>query len=202
MRVIQYGERALLLEVANHVEALALYEKYELTPPEGLVDIVPAAATVLVVFETEDHARAASAVVREKTVSTENRVERALVEIPVVYDGEDLHEVATALLMSVDEVVERHQAAEYLVAFTGFVPGFAYLAGLDTRLHMPRRDVPRTRVPAGSVAIAGDFTAVYPRQSPGGWQLLGHTDLAMWDIDRQPPAVLQPGTRVRFRRVP
>jgi KipI family sensor histidine kinase inhibitor len=116
-----------------------------------------------------------------------------------VYDGEDLPEVAATLGMSRNEVVSVHSAAQYVVAFCGFMPGFSYLTGLDARLILPRRDTPRTRVPAGSVAIAAEFSAVYPRESPGGWHLLGRTDAAMWVDDRDPPALLPPGTRVKFR---
>ncbi len=92
-----------------------------------------------------------------------------------------------------------HSGAGYTVRFCGFAPGFAYLDGLDPRLHVPRRDDPRTSIPAGSVAIAGEFAGVYPRASPGGWRLLGRTDASLWDVDRDPPALLTPGTRVRFR---
>jgi KipI family sensor histidine kinase inhibitor len=121
-----------------------------------------------------------------------------VVEIVVHYDGPDLQEVAELTGMSADEVVSAHCGAAWRVAFAGFAPGFAYLTGGDTRLQVPRRREPRTAVPAGSVAIAGEFSAVYPRSSPGGWQLLGHTDAVMWDVDRQPPALLQPGAVVRF----
>lgn len=122
-----------------------------------------------------------------------------LVEIPVVYDGEDLADVAARVGCSAEEVVSRHAGAEYRVAFCGFAPGFAYLRGLDARLVLPRRDVPRPRVPAGSVAIAAEYSAVYPGASPGGWHLLGTTRLAMWDPgDAAAPARLVPGMRVRF----
>jgi KipI family sensor histidine kinase inhibitor len=122
------------------------------------------------------------------------------VEIPVTYDGEDLGEVAALTGLSEAEVVARHQGASYRVAFCGFSPGFAYLTGLPRELHVPRRETPRTVVPAGSVAVAGDYASVYPRASPGGWRLLGRTDVPLWDLDRDPPALLRPGTRVRFVR--
>ncbi len=118
--------------------------------------------------------------------------------LPVVYDGDDLATVAEYAACAIDDVVRRHLAGEYTVAFCGFAPGFAYLTGLDERLHVPRRASPRTAVPAGSVAIAGEYTAAYPRPSPGGWQLLGHTTATLWDTDRPDPALLVPGTRVRF----
>jgi len=122
----------------------------------------------------------------------------APIEVQVRYDGEDLESVATAVGLDVDEVVSLHSAAEYVVAFCGFAPGFGYLRGLDPRLQLPRRATPRTRVPAGSVAIAAEFTAVYPRPSPGGWHLLGSTDRVMFDPDRSPPALFEPGVHVRF----
>ncbi|WP_106401916.1 5-oxoprolinase subunit PxpB [Actinocorallia populi] len=120
------------------------------------------------------------------------------VEIPVVYDGADLAEVAELTGLSAAEVAARHSAAEYTVAYLGFSPGFGYLTGLDPVLRVPRRAVPRTSVPAGSVAVAGPYTAVYPSPSPGGWRLLGRTGLALWDVRRDPPSLLAPGDRVRF----
>jgi KipI family sensor histidine kinase inhibitor len=118
--------------------------------------------------------------------------------VPVVYDGADLDEVASLTGLSREEVVARHVGADYVVAYLGFSPGFGYLTGLDERLHVPRRDSPRTAVPAGSVAIAGPYGAVYPSSSPGGWRLLGRTTLRLWDPGREPPSLLQPGTQVRF----
>lgn len=117
---------------------------------------------------------------------------------PVAYDGADLDDVAGLTGLRPEEVVERHCAVEYVVAYLGFAPGFGYLTGLDEALHVPRRASPRTAVPAGSVAIAGPYGAVYPSRSPGGWRLLGRTTLRLWDTDRDPPSLLQPGTRVRF----
>jgi KipI family sensor histidine kinase inhibitor len=116
----------------------------------------------------------------------------------VHYDGADLAEVAKETGLSEREVVRLHANARYAVAFCGFAPGYGYLTGLDPRLHLPRRNTPRTKVPAGSVAIAGEYSAVYPRESPGGWHLIGRTDLVVWDVDRDPPQLLVPGTRVRF----
>ena len=121
-----------------------------------------------------------------------------VVEIRVHYDGPDLDEVAELTGLSTGEVVAAHTQTPWRVAFAGFAPGFAYLAGGDPRLQVPRRSEPRTSVAAGSVGLAGEFSAVYPRSSPGGWQLLGHTDAILWDVDRQPPSFLQPGSVVRF----
>ncbi|MEV4836456.1 allophanate hydrolase subunit 1 [Nonomuraea sp. NPDC049486] len=118
--------------------------------------------------------------------------------IPVVYDGADLESVAEAAGISVDEVVSRHAGRELVVGWLGFAPGFAYLIGLDPVLHVPRLATPRTSVPAGSVAIAGPYSAVYPSASPGGWRLLGRTDARVWDVSAEPPTPFRPGTRVRF----
>ena len=165
----------------------------------GVAEVVPAADTVLVVC-SDGHALAQ---VRERlagvrAVDPARTISRAPIDVEVRYDGEDLESVATAVGLDVDEVVALHSAAEYVVAFCGFAPGFGYLRGLDPRLHLPRRATPRTRVPAGSVAIAAEYTAVYPRPSPGGWHLLGSTDRVMFDPDRSPPALLEPGVHVRF----
>ena len=118
--------------------------------------------------------------------------------MPVRYDGPDLADVAELTGLDEAEVVARHTAGSYRSGFCGFAPGFAYLTGLDESLHVPRRDDPRTKVPAGSVGLADEFTAIYPRDSPGGWQLIGSTDITVWDLDRDPPALLVPGTPVRF----
>jgi 5-oxoprolinase (ATP-hydrolysing) subunit B len=120
------------------------------------------------------------------------------IEIPVRYEGEDLAAVAAACNRSVDEVIALHLAGTYVVAFIGFLPGFAYLDGLDVRLHVSRRAQPRTRVPAGSVAIAGAQSGIYPFDSPGGWQIIGSTTLRMFDPNREPLALQQPGDSVRF----
>lgn len=120
------------------------------------------------------------------------------IEIPVIYDGADLEAVAIAAGLAVEEAIALHSGAEYRVAFCGFSPGFAYLVGLDAALHLPRRPEPRTSVPAGSVAIAAHYSAVYPTASPGGWHLIGSTAVDVWDAAREPPALLTPGTRLRF----
>jgi KipI family sensor histidine kinase inhibitor len=123
-----------------------------------------------------------------------------LVEVPVRYGGQDLPEVARITGLRESEVVERHLRPEYVVAFCGFAPGFGYLIGGDPALQVPRRSSPRTDVPAGSVGLAGEFCGVYPRRMPGGWQLIGSTDAVLWDLTRDPPSLLPPGTRVRFVR--
>jgi 5-oxoprolinase (ATP-hydrolysing) subunit B len=121
-------------------------------------------------------------------------------EIPITYDGPDLEDVATSLGLSIEDVIGRHLARTYSVDLIGFVPGWAYLSELDPALHLPRRAQPRPRVPAGSVAIAGAQTGVYPLATPGGWHIIGHTDTVMFDPARDPPAIFRPGDKVRFVR--
>jgi KipI family sensor histidine kinase inhibitor len=120
----------------------------------------------------------------------------------VVYDGPDLADVASHTGLSEEAIVSAHTGTPWTVAFGGFAPGFAYLVGGDERLAVPRRDSPRTSVPAGSVGLAGEYSGVYPRSSPGGWQLIGRTDTVMFDVDRDPPALLAPGSLVRFTVAP
>lgn len=190
----------VLVELADLGEALALFDALETNPVTGIREIIPAARTLLISFDpgviSED---ALIDAVATRAGGERKAASGALVEIPVRYDGEDLAEVAGILRMSVEEVVRLHGESDYVAAFTGFAPGFAYLSGGDPRLTVPRRKSPRTQVPAGSVGLAGDFSGVYPKTSPGGWQLIGTTPLAMFDIDRMPASVLQPGNRVRFR---
>jgi len=119
-------------------------------------------------------------------------------EVPVTYDGADLEDVAHLLRCDVAELVRRHTAEEWTVAFCGFAPGFGYLTSASQSWDVPRRPSPRTRVPAGAVALAGEFSGIYPRESPGGWQLLGRTELVPFDLSREPAALLRPGVRVRF----
>jgi len=162
---------------------------------DGLVDTVPAEKTVLVRFDGSPPPDSVLSGI-EPVTAPAGRVD--VVEIPVLYDGEDLASVAHECGLSVDEVIAAHSAPTYRVAFCGFAPGFAYLTGGDVRLHLPRRDTPRTRVPAGSVAIAAGYSAVYPLSSPGGWHLLGRTSQSIFDPTRDEPALLRPGMRVRF----
>nr|WP_199702385.1 allophanate hydrolase subunit 1 [Jiangella rhizosphaerae] len=199
LHVLPCGDHAILVELGDLEDVLALNAALRDHEPEGLVDVVPAAETLLIMFDpgvtsaqrlTDDLAHLPD--------EPRDGDEAPLVEIPVRYDGADLDAVAEATGLSAGEVVRRHADATYTVAFTGFAPGFAYLTGLDPRLALPRRENPRTRVPAGSVAIADRYSGVYPRSGPGGWHLLGHTDAVLWDLDRTPPAALLPGTRVRF----
>lgn len=202
MRFLACGDAAILVEVADLDAVLALYRAVQVHTPPAVLEVVPAARTVLLRF---DHERtSASAVersVRELPAVEPETGDHGTVRIPVVYDGEDLPEVARLTGLSEREVVEAHVGAEWTVAFGGFAPGFGYLAGGDRRLVVPRRRESRTRVPAGAVGLAGEFSGIYPRESPGGWQLIGRTDTEIWRSDRDPPALLRPGLRVRFDEV-
>ncbi|MDH2050262.1 5-oxoprolinase/urea amidolyase family protein [Achromobacter marplatensis] len=199
MRFLPVNTDALLVELDDLEQTLALFDALQARPIDGVTELVPAARTVLVVFRPDR-------VTREALIAdiggrdTSGRVARngTLIEIPVHYNGEDLGEVATLLGIPPEEVVRRHTASTYSVAFTGFAPGFAYLSGGHPSLDVPRRKTPRTRIPAGAVALAGTFSGVYPQASPGGWQILGVTTTPMWDLSRNTPALLQPGYRVRF----
>ncbi|CAJ63548.1 MULTISPECIES: 5-oxoprolinase subunit B family protein [Frankia] len=257
MRILPCGDEALLVEVANLREAEALYGRLRRDPPPGVIDMVPAARTVLIAFDpaatgparlrallhgmsaapldreqqsdgapgldtprsdtprsdtpgpdTPGHTAAASHAVVPGSdprcpagadpIGTKAKDSPATVTIPVRYDGPDLVDVARLTGLTPAQIVERHLRGRHRVAFCGFAPGFAYIAGLDPALRVPRRDSPRTRVPAGAVAIADEFSGVYPRASPGGWHLIGQTDLAVFDLTHDPPALLAPGTLVRF----
>ncbi|GAA4424791.1 5-oxoprolinase/urea amidolyase family protein [Georgenia halophila] len=212
MRVLRAGLDAVLVEVDTLDEALALLGSLHEDPPDGVTDLVPGARTVLLRYvpARTTAERLAQQVGRLRPGSTTpaafepaagEPTAGELVEVPVVYDGEDLAEVAELRGLSTGEVVGRHTAPVYSVAFTGFAPGFAYLSGGDPALRVPRRETPRTSIPAGSVAIAGEFSGVYPRAGPGGWRLIGRTDVVLFDLDREPPALLRPGGRVRFLAV-
>jgi KipI family sensor histidine kinase inhibitor len=191
MHARPYGDRGVLVDCADTDEALRLHAALVADPPAGMLDLVAGARTVLVVGDVD-----------VEPLLTQPLPKRApaadAVDIGVAYDGPDLAEVAELAGLTPAQVTDRHAAASYTVAFTGFAPGFGYLTGLDPSLWLPRRETPRERVPAGSVAIAGEYAGVYPRASPGGWRLLGHTDAVLFDLDRAPPALLRPGVRVRF----
>jgi len=204
--LLSCGEHAVLAEVGGLDDVQALTNGIREAVAAGLtgftevIDIVPAAATVLVIVDDG----ASIAPVRQAlaalpvTTPSKARSTEGVVEIPVHYDGPDLAEVATLTGLSVPELIAAHTGTDWRVAFCGFAPGFAYLGWGDPRLSVPRRREPRTSVPAGSVGLADEFTAVYPRSSPGGWQLIGHTDTVVFDINREPPALLEPGVAVRF----
>ncbi len=209
--VTDYGDQALLLQFDSTAEVLAWSEVLRDADLSGAVDIVPAARTVLIKL---DGARYQGMVRQQigKLRLAPDSLERATapvggradVVIDVVYDGADLDEVARLTGLPPREVVAAHTQRPWRVGFAGFAPGFGYLVGGDERLNVPRRPEPRTKVPAGSVGLAGAFSGVYPRESPGGWQLIGHTSkdqARLWDVDRDPPALLMPGQWVSFREV-
>jgi len=196
-RLIDYGDSAVLLEADNLADVVALRpviaEEFA-----QVVEVVPGARTLLLrlrrpLAET-DRRR-----LLELSAAPPEVDEQDLIEIEVDYSGADLAEVATLLEISPDEVVAAHTGQVWTVAFCGFAPGFGYLIGENDRLRVPRRSNPRTAVPAGAVGLADAFSGIYPRQGPGGWQLIGQTDRPLWDLDADPPALLQPGGRVRFR---
>ncbi len=200
-----YGDLALLLECASTDEVLAMTAAIREAGLPGVLDVVPASRTVLVTLA--ESARQGPIRQRLGRLNLESstggtaRDRRVEVVIDVVYDGADLNDVAQHTGLTVAAVVEAHTATAWRVGFGGFAPGFAYLIDGDPRLRAPRRAEPRTRVPAGSVGLAGEFSGVYPRESPGGWQLIGHTDAVLWDVDRPQPALLEPGMWVQFRAV-
>ncbi len=199
MRVLRYGSRAVLVELAGLEQVAGLHTALRHQPLHGVLELVPAARTLLVRFDPG--VTGLARLTAELTALAPREaatVEADQVVIPVRYDGVDLAEVARQSGLSPAQVIARHTAAEYRVAFGGFAPGFAYLTGVDPALRMPRRATPRTRVPAGALALADGFTAVYPRESPGGWQLIGSTELTLWDPAADPPSRLTPGTAVRF----
>ncbi|NRQ36052.1 allophanate hydrolase subunit 1 [Nonomuraea sp. NN258] len=199
------GDSALLVELDGIDQVIALYDALAADPPPGVTELLPAARTLLVRFDPADAGALAvrdrvSAAARAARPRARTAPAESPVVIPVVYDGEDLAEVAALTGLTVPEVVRAHTATPWTVAFCGFTPGFGYLTGGDPRLAVPRCGESRVRVPAGSIALAAGFSAVYPRESPGGWQLIGRTDVPVWDLDTDPPALLRPGTRVRFVR--
>ena len=199
MRLLPSGTTALLAELDDLEQVQGLYDALAAAPPAGVVDVVPAARTVLVVVDPAVTTLGAlAAALRRTPVRPGRREDGELVDVPVVYDGEDLDEAAGLLGWDAAELVRRHTSAQWSVAFCGFAPGFGYLVSPDWPAEVPRRSSPRTKVPPGSIALAGPFSGVYPRESPGGWQLVGRTPLAVFDLSRDPAALLRPGVRVRF----
>ncbi|MGZ3141852.1 5-oxoprolinase subunit PxpB [Lentzea chajnantorensis] len=186
------GTDALLVEVDSLTEVAAVRAALHGLP--GVEELVPAARTVLVKGALPRVREVLANVDLTKAPATESRQ----VTIPVTYDGPDLDLVAETAGIGTAEVVELHTAATYEVAFCGFAPGFGYLTGLPEVLRQPRLDSPRTKVPAGSVGIAGEFTAAYPRATPGGWRLIGRTRITLFDPGAETPALLAPGDEVRF----
>ena len=198
MRLRPVGALGVLAEVADLATVHRLAAAVRRAGFPGVVDVVPGYRTVLVTTTSPADAAAVRAALPGLELPPAEEVARGVVEVPVVYDGADLAEVARLTGLSESDVVRRHTAPDYVVAFLGFAPGFPYLVGLDPALHVPRRRTPRTSVPAGSVGLAGPQTGVYPQPTPGGWQLIGRTDTVLFDVQRDPPALLAAGDRLRF----
>lgn len=199
MRTLPVGDSALLVEVDSGQEAQDLHAELLRRRADGSLtvrEIVPAARTVLL-DGLDDPAAWAAGLTASAVPATAPRTHEPI-ELPVRYNGPDLAEVAAHWGVSREEAARIHAGTEFTVAFCGFAPGFGYLTGLPAGYDVPRRTTPRTAVPAGAVALAGPYTGVYPRSSPGGWQLIGTTDAVLWDHARMPAALLSPGARVRF----
>ena len=210
------GDHALLLELPDNasvqVTARIARERFG----DQLTEVVPGHETLLLVWDeglddaaalmSNLKALAGDASAFKLDIRAVGNEPPPVVTVPVVYDGADLEAIAASLASSREDVVELHSGAEYTVAFMGFAPGFPYLVAEDgdevlQLLSLPRLGTPRTEVPSGSVAVAAGYCGIYPRSSPGGWNLLGRTDAVLFDAQRDPPALLQPGTRVRFEPV-
>ncbi len=226
MRIEPLGDSALIVRVvddfARDPEAslnavLAALRSLEAAAIPGVTELAPAYSTVGVFFDVAEIAHAApdfdpsdwlktriETVLKIHSAETEEHDETRLIEIPVCYDGEfapDLDDIARSTGLDAAEVIERHSSAAYRVACVGFIAGFPFLSGLPSELATPRRSVPRKEVPAGSVGIGGAQTGVYPRTSPGGWNLIGRTPMRLFDVQYSPPTILQAGDRVRLRRI-
>lgn len=203
-RILDYGDCALLLQFGRTAEVLAWASALSAAALPGVVDIVPASHTVLVKlaapgYQADIRRRLAKLTVDSGDIETTPPDTAIDVTIDVVYDGPDLAEVAERTGLTVPQVINAHTATPWRVGFGGSTPGFAYLIGGDPRLQVPRRVELRDAVPAGSVALAGQFSGIYPRQWPGGWQLIGRTDAVLWDLERPGAALLTPGLTVQFR---
>ncbi|MDO5745350.1 MAG: urea amidolyase family protein [Micrococcaceae bacterium] len=192
------GTRSVLVELDDLDSVLALGALLEASPLPGQLDVLAAACTILIKTDSWASARKIAAAVPALELGSAPPNTGTLVKVPVHYDGEDLAEVSRLTGMSTESIINTHVSQVWRAAFGGFAPGFAYLRGENKMLEVPRRGTPRTSVPSGAVALAGDYSAVYPRASPGGWQLIGHTDAVLWDLDRENPALIRPQDRVQF----
>ena len=201
MRLLACGDRAILVELENAAQRRRLDTQLRRQAIPGTVDHVPGARTVLVTVSSSRELPRLAEVLRRLSLD-ENDPEpyggNDVLVVEVRYDGPDLEDVAHRLGIRPEEVVARHTGQEWTVEFAGFAPGFGYLVGAEGGLDVPRLGSPRTRIPPGSVGLAGPYSGIYPRASPGGWRLIGHTDIRLWDVHRDPPALLSPGRRVRF----
>ena len=200
-RVLPCGDRALLLELPGDGDVRGWAAALERSPLPGQAELVPGARTVLVRLHRQPTEHDAATLRRLRPLPTTEAGPAAELVLDVVFDGPDLAEAGGLTGRGVDGLVRVLTATRFTVAFAGFAPGFGYLTGLPADVQVPRRATPRTRVPAGAVGLAGPYAGVYPRASPGGWQLVGRTDAVLFDVDRDPPALLTPGTAVRLRAV-
>ncbi len=201
--ILPYGDQGVLVQCRDLKSAMALRGWLEMHPVVGQREIIPAARTVLIRLDggSDPSALAGQLPSPELLVQAEPEIPVPAITIEVIYDGPDLAQVADFTGLAVRDIIRLHTTSPWVVAFTGFMPGFGYLTGGDPRLAVPRRHDPRPRVPAGAVGLAGEFSGVYPQSSPGGWQLLGRTDAVLWDERRNPPALFVPGTTVHFVQV-
>ncbi|MFG1797617.1 allophanate hydrolase subunit 1 [Nocardia sp. NPDC049149] len=206
LRILPAGDRSLLVAPDERADLVAFVDLLRREVPTGVHDVLPAAQTILLTLTELADSRAVEARLRELFRALREPGGSGLAApppevirtIPVRYDGPDLTDVAALLGISVRAVIAAHTRTLWRCAFLGFAPGFGYLESAEPGLAVPRRAEARTSVPAGSVALADGYSAVYPRRSPGGWQLIGTTDLRLWDLERDQPSLLRPGTRVRF----
>lgn len=199
-----FGEAALLVEVDSPRRARSLASSLTTDPPSGVAAAVAGLRSVLVELDPEGllPEEVEPALIERRAAAVAAPADGALHTIEVVYDGPDLGDVATRVGLTPAEVGDMHASVDLEVLFCGFAPGFAYLGDLPEALHVERLASPRTRTPRGSVAIAGSMSGIYPADLPGGWPVIGHTSVTLFDPHRDPPALLQPGDRVRFVRAP
>jgi len=195
-RLLDYGSNAVLLECADLTDALSLQPLIK-TQIGQITEIIPGARTLMLRL-TEPLSPADRKTLLTLPGQAQSVADQESVVIEVDYSGPDLEEVSSLTGLSAEEVVAAHTGQLWTVAFCGFAPGFGYLHGEDERLRVPRRSTPRTKVPPGAVGLADEWSGIYPRSGPGGWQLIGRTDAPLWDLDRDPPALLQPGMQIRF----
>ncbi|QRZ61497.1 carboxyltransferase domain-containing protein [Rothia sp. ZJ932] len=200
-RIKRFSLNYALVDCNSLQHALSVHAHLTEHPTPGQIELIPAAQTVLVHFATPQQTESfiTSFTVPEHSETTGTQTTTRIIE--TVYTGEDLNDVANATGLSVEEVITKHSSASWQVAFAGFAPGFFYLHAPDNTMDVPRRATPRTSVPAGSVGLAGQLSGIYPRSSPGGWQLIGHTNAPLWDLTQNPPALLEPGNTVQFKPV-
>ena len=203
MQFLSVNADCFLIELSSLEETLALYSKLQNAQLKGVKDLIPAAKTILVFFnEIETQFQALAAVISRFEIGSSLERNAQEVIIPIHYNGEDLAQVAALQGLSVADVILKHRQSVWNVAFIGFAPGFAYLSSPDHPFtDIPRLKVPRKKIPAGSLGLAGKYSGIYPKDSPGGWQLIGTTSEKMWDLERQNPALLLPGMTVHFEDV-